>query len=133
MDKGTYDSLTLTGWLEKSGEPIKDHPEIPTEERRTKILGRQLRMAVEILLNWKLVKEKLEAKIYDLDEIEKGRAIVGRAQKNLLKKLADDRPVYTSENIDKPEVTTRKITKVGSCEDNQLEGRDERVKKCYGH
>ena len=100
MDKGTYDSLTLTGWLEKSGEPIKDHPKIPTEERRTKILGRQIRMPVEILLNWKLVKEKLEAKIYDLDEIEKGRAIVGRAQKNLLKKLADDRPVYTSENID---------------------------------
>ena len=29
MDKETYDSLPLTRWLEKSGKPIEDHPELP--------------------------------------------------------------------------------------------------------
>ena len=29
MDKETYDSLPLTRWLDKSGKPIEDHPELP--------------------------------------------------------------------------------------------------------
>ena len=31
MDKKTYDSLPLTRWLDKSGKPIEDHPELPKE------------------------------------------------------------------------------------------------------
>ena len=31
MDKETYDSLPLTRWLDKSGKPIEDHPELPKE------------------------------------------------------------------------------------------------------
>ena len=29
MDKETYDSLPLTKWLDKSGKPIEDHPQLP--------------------------------------------------------------------------------------------------------
>ena len=38
MDKETYDSLPLTRWLDKSGEPIKDHPELPKERPEIAIL-----------------------------------------------------------------------------------------------
>ena len=31
MDKETYDSFPLTRWLDKSGKPIEDHPELPKE------------------------------------------------------------------------------------------------------
>ena len=31
MDKETYDSLPLTRWLDKSGKPIENHPELPGE------------------------------------------------------------------------------------------------------
>ena len=31
MDKETYDSLPLTRWLDKSGKPIEDPPELPEE------------------------------------------------------------------------------------------------------
>ena len=31
MDKETYDGLPLTRWLDKSGKPIEDHPELPKE------------------------------------------------------------------------------------------------------
>ena len=31
MDMETYDSLPLTRWLEKSGKPIENHPELPKE------------------------------------------------------------------------------------------------------
>ena len=31
MVKETYDSLPLTRWLDKSGKPIEDHPELPKE------------------------------------------------------------------------------------------------------
>ena len=57
MDKKTYDSLPLMRWLDKSGEPIESRPELPTEDRETKI-GKQTRMLMEILLKSELVKEK---------------------------------------------------------------------------
>ena len=34
MDKETYDSLPLTRWLDKSGRPIEDHPELPKSLQR---------------------------------------------------------------------------------------------------
>ena len=36
MDKETYDSLPLTRWLDKSGKPIEDHPELPKETTKKK-------------------------------------------------------------------------------------------------
>ena len=38
MDKETYDSLPLTRWLDKSGKPIDDHPELPKESPEKTIL-----------------------------------------------------------------------------------------------
>ena len=38
MDKETYDSLPLTRWLDKSGKPIEDHPELPTEHKAKETL-----------------------------------------------------------------------------------------------
>ena len=36
LDKETYDSLPLTRWLDKSGKPIEDHPELPAEHEARK-------------------------------------------------------------------------------------------------
>ena len=38
MDKETYDSLPLTRWLDQSGRPIEDHPELPEEPPKKTIL-----------------------------------------------------------------------------------------------
>ena len=84
-DKETYDSLPLTRWLDKSGKLIEDHPEMPREHRETKILGRRTRIPVVFLLKSKLVRETLNATGYDLDEVEKGRAVVGQDLVSLLK------------------------------------------------
>ena len=34
MNKETYDSLPLTRWLDKSGKPIEDHPELQRSVQR---------------------------------------------------------------------------------------------------
>ena len=41
MDKETYDSLPITRWLDKSGKPIEDHPELSTELQESTTLKRQ--------------------------------------------------------------------------------------------
>ena len=41
MDKETYDSLPLTRWLDKSGKPIEDHPELPKEPPEKTILKKK--------------------------------------------------------------------------------------------
>ena len=41
MDRATYDSLSLTRWLEKSRRPIEDHPELPAEHETKEILKRK--------------------------------------------------------------------------------------------
>ena len=62
IDKDTYGSLPLTRWLDKSKKPIDGHPELLTEHKETKLLGRQSRMPVEFLLKSKLVRETLKKK-----------------------------------------------------------------------
>ena len=37
MNKETYDSLPLTRWLDKSGKPIEDHPELPKNTTKKNI------------------------------------------------------------------------------------------------
>ena len=44
MDKETYDSLPLTRWLDKSGKPIEDHPELPKEPPEKTILKKSRRL-----------------------------------------------------------------------------------------
>ena len=57
------------------------------------------------------------------------RAVVGQDLISLLQKLADDKPVDTSEKGNKPEVTIIKKIKVGSCEDSQWEDREPKSKE----
>ena len=57
------------------------------------------------MLKSKIVRETLKAKGYDLNEIETGRAKIGKDLKELLEKLADDKPVVRSNKKDEPEVT----------------------------
>ena len=80
-------------------------------------------MPMEILLKPKLVRETLKAKGYDLEEVEKGRAVVGQDLMILLQNMADKKPVDTNE-MNEQEITIMSRTKVGSREENQLEGKD---------
>ena len=41
FDRETHDSLPLTRFLDKSGKPIEDHPELPTEHQEKAILKRK--------------------------------------------------------------------------------------------
>ena len=93
MNKGTYDSLPLTRWLDKSGKPIEDHPELPKELPEKTILKRTQGMPMEIMLKSKIVRETLKAKGYDLNQIEAGRAMIDEDLGRFLEKLADDKPV----------------------------------------
>ena len=104
----TYDSLPLTRWLDKSGKPIEDHPELPTEHQAKEILIRHLGMPMEIMHKSKIVRETLKAKGYDLDEVKTGKVTVGEELRRLLEKLADDKPVVSESGKDRPEVTILK-------------------------
>ena len=72
MDKETYDSLPLTRWLDKSGKPIGDHPELPEERPEKTIFKRNRGMPMEVMLKSKIVRETLKAKGYDLNQVEMG-------------------------------------------------------------
>ena len=84
--------FSFTRWLDKSGKPIEDHSELPTELQETTILKKQSGVPVEILLKSKLVRERLKAKGYDLEEVESGKATDGEDLVNLLQKLAKHKP-----------------------------------------
>ena len=118
MDKETCDSLPLTRWLDKSGKPIEDHPELPTEHQEATIQKRKFGTPVETLLMSKIVIETLKAKSYDLDEVETGKATVGQDLMRLPEKLADDKPVVSTRN-DESEITIMRGKKV-SCDKNSL-------------
>ena len=107
-DKGTHDTLPLTRWLDKSGKPIEDHPELPTEFEAKDSLKRSLGMPMEIMLKSKIVRETLKAKGYDLDKVETGKVTVGEDLKKLLERLADDKPVVPESGKDRPEVNILK-------------------------
>ena len=102
MDKETYDSLPLTRWLDKSGKPIEDHPELPDEHETKEILKRNPGMPMEMMLKSKIVRETLKSKGYDLDEVETRRVTIGEDLRRLLEKIADDKPVLQNNDKDKP-------------------------------
>ena len=101
MDKETYDSLPLTRWLDKSGKPIEDHPELPKEPPEKTILKKNR----GIILKSKIVRETLKAKGYDLNQVETGEAQIDDDLMRLLEKLADDKPVIQEKGTEEPEVT----------------------------
>ena len=77
MDKELYDSLPLTRWLEKSGKPIEDHPELPKKPPEKTILKKTRGMPIGIMLKSKIVRETLKANGYDLKQVETGYAQIG--------------------------------------------------------
>ena len=105
MDKETYDSLPLTRWLDKSGKPIEDHPELPKEPPEKTILKKSRRIPIEIILKSKIVRETLKAKGYDLNQVEAGTAQIDDDLMRLLEKLSDDKPVIQEKGQEEPEVT----------------------------
>ena len=105
MDKETYDSLPLTRWLDKSGKPIEDHPELPKEPPEKTILKKSKGIPIEIILKSKIVKETLKAKGYDLNQVEAGTAQIDDDLMRLLEKLSDDKPVIQEKGQEKPEFT----------------------------
>ena len=108
LNKETYDILPLTRWLDKSGKPIEDHPELPIEHYTKEILKRSLGMSMNIMLKSKILRETLEAKGYDLDEVETGKVTVREDLRKLLERLADDKPVVPESGKDKLKVTISK-------------------------
>ena len=114
MDKETYDSLPLTRWLDKSGKPIQDHPELPKKPPDKTILKKTRGMPIGIMLKSKIVREILKAKGYDLNQVETGEAKIDEDLMRLLEKLADDKPMIEGKGTEEPEVTIlRRSEKVG--------------------
>ena len=93
MDKETYASLPLTRWLDKSGKPIEDHPELSKKPPKKTILKKNRGMPIEVILKSKIMRKTLKAKGYDVKQVEAGKVQVDDDLRRLLEKLADDKPV----------------------------------------
>ena len=51
LNKETYEALLLTRWLDKSGHPIPEHPELSVEkEAETKIFSKKDPVPLDLLL-----------------------------------------------------------------------------------
>ena len=116
MEKETCD----TRWLDKSGKPIEDHPELPAEHETEEILKRNPGMPMEMMLKWKIVSETLKAKNYDLDEVETRRVTIGENLRRLLERLAVKKPVVRNNDKDKSEVTKLKRGEAAHGEDSTI-------------
>ena len=86
-NKELYDNLPLTKCLFKSGRTREDHPELPLDVEEVKILAKEARLPVELLLRTRLVGETLKTKEYDVEKVEKGIRVVETALMRLLQKL----------------------------------------------
>ena len=107
-------------WLDKSGKPIEDHPELPKEPPEKLILKKTRGMPIGIMLKSKIVRETLKAKGYDLNQVEMGEAQIDEDLMRLLEKLADDKLVIEGKGKEEPEVTIlRRSETVGG--ENSLE------------
>ena len=60
LDNETYEALTLTRWLDKSGHPIPGHPELPVEKAaEIKILSKKDPVPLDLLLRSNLIQQEL--------------------------------------------------------------------------
>ena len=128
MDEETYDSLPLTRWLNKSGKPIEDQPELPKEPPEKTILKKTRGMPIGIMLKSKIVRGTLKTKGFNLNQVETGEAQIDEDLMRLLEKLADDKPVIEGEGKEEPEVTIlRRSETVGvgnSLEESNPDGKE---------
>ena len=83
-----YDFLPLTRWLDKSGRPIEDHPKLPANEQKLKLLARRPETPLNVLLSSGQVRETMNTKRYDVEKIDKGTTFVEPALMRLLQKQA---------------------------------------------
>ena len=116
MDKETYDSLPLMRWLDKSGKPIEDLPELPKEPPEKTVLRRNRGMLMGMVLKPGIVRETLKAKGYDLNQVETGDTQIDEDLMRLLEKLADDKPVIQEKGKEEPEVTILRRSEIVSDE-----------------
>ena len=59
-DKETYEALPLTRWLDKFGNPIPGHPELPVEKAaEIKVLSKKEPVPLDLLLRSNLVQQEL--------------------------------------------------------------------------
>ena len=59
LDKETYDKLSLTRWLDKSGHPIPGHPELPVETAaEIKVLARGDPVPLDLVVRSNLVQQE---------------------------------------------------------------------------
>ena len=128
MDKETYDSLPLTRWLDKSGKPKEDHPEMPDERPERTILKKNRGMQMEVELKSKVVRETLKAKGYNLKQVEAASAKIGEDLWGLLENLLDDRSVVRTNDKDEPEISILRRDEAAYGEDSlkekQRDGKD---------
>ena len=60
LDKETYEALSLTRWLDKSGHPIPGHRELPADQTvEIKILSKGDPVPLDMLLHSNLVQQEL--------------------------------------------------------------------------
>ena len=60
LNKQTYEALPLTRWLDKSGNPIPGHPELPVEKAaEMKILSKKDPVPLDLLLRSNLLQQEL--------------------------------------------------------------------------
>ena len=81
-------------------------------------------MPVEVLLKSKLARETLNAKVYDLEEVETGKAMLGQDLMNLHQKPADNKPVDSTRSDDEPEGTIMRREGVALRDKNLLNAGD---------
>ena len=128
IDKETYDSLPLTRWLDKSGKPIEDYPELPEERPERTILKRNGVMPMKVMLKSKILRETLKAKDYDIRQVEEGSAKIGEDLKRLLEILAEERPIFQTNDRDEPEISILRRGEAAYGEDSlkekQFDGND---------
>ena len=94
-------------WLDTTGKPIEDHPELPIEHQAKQIHKRSLGMPLAKMLISKIVRETLKAKGYDLDEVETVNVTVGADLRKLLERQADDKPMVSESGKDRQKSSCR--------------------------
>ena len=98
--------------------------ELPKESPEKTILKRTRELPMEIMLKSKIVRETLKAKGYELNQVERGRAVIDKDLWGLLEKLADDKPVIRKKGTEEPEVTILRRNEVGGGKDSLQEKSD---------
>ena len=102
LDKETYEALPLTRWLDKSGNPIPGHPELPVEKAaEIKILSKKHPVPLDLLLRSNLVQQELSRMNMNslslLDETVQVTPQVMRMQGGLLEReVTRDDPEWTA-------------------------------------